>query len=352
MVAGTTVVRTPTGGSVTVKQGILRGVGPQGPVGPQGIKGEKGLTGPTGPPGAINDLNSYLVSTSTAPTSSDHWYDMAISQSAQNDLLVASTDPYGIQFKEAGTYLGVVIARWEPSAGSGSGGTASGSRSLRIADAGGNQLNDAAITVAAATSEPTIVVMPVLISPNPVSLYKLQGQSDDPVGACSVTYRAAWFVRVGAGPAGVAGPQGPAGQQGPQGQQGPTGNAGTGYSTGNALIGGGDSTANPGGTALATNDQGLHYPSGTQQPNIPYWMSRLAQDLEPLVVARYANATQRTTKRGSRSGGEITYLQDSGALMHQEIGGGDLSILRGFVSSSTPPSGAGAAAPGVLWIQL
>lgn len=345
------VVRMPNGSKVTVRSGVLRGAGPQGPMGPQGLQGPKGDTGLQGPPGTVNALRTVYSSSDGVATSSDKWYDVGLDVTATNDLMVASVDRFGLQFAQLGMYLIAGIARFEQRTGTEAGGSSSGSRRLQFVDATGVRLNDECQwAVAAAPSEPTIMLMFAVVEPDPSKKYKLQAQSDDTAGI-TLSTRMLTVVRVGSGPQGVAGPAGPVGSTGPQGPTGPTGSAGTGYATGDALIGGTDSTLDPGGTPRTTADQALRVPAGTQRPNVPYFISRLAQDLEPLLVARYASGTDRTAKRATRGAGEITVLSDTGVPNFREKNGNDNLLARVIVSAATPPSGSGQAAPGVLWVQ-
>jgi hypothetical protein len=347
----TQVTRLANGGSVSVRTGILRGSGPQGPMGPQGPAGTKGDKGDAGPAGSISALRSVLSSTSGVATSSDQWYPIGLPQTGVNDVLVPTADQFGIQFKETGLYIGFVVARFEQRTGTEAGGSSSGSRRLRFVDASGVRPNDECQWAGAASpSEPTIALMLFHIEPDPSQKYQLQAQSDDSSGI-TLSNRSMTFIRVGSGPQGVDGPPGPVGATGPQGPQGATGSAGTGYTTADALIGGTDSTLDPTGTVRTTADQGLRVPSGAQKPSVPYFLERLAKDLEPLIVSRYTSATDRNTRRATRTSGEITYLGDTGSLHFREKSGVDNLLARVFTSASAPPTGAGQAAPGVLWIQ-
>lgn len=351
----TQVVKVPSGGTVAVRSGLLRGAGPQGPMGPQGAKGDQGVVGVTGPPGTINDIRSDLSSTAAVATSSDKWYPAAFDAiGTHNDVLVPSVDGLNLQFKEAGSYVLVVIARFETTHGASSGGTSSGARKLHFVDASGNELNNSYVSVAAAGNEPTIAMLINVVSPDPSKFYHLEAQSRDDIGV-TLGNRTLTLIRVGSGPKGDAGPIGPVGSTGPQGAQGVAGSAGSGYAQYNLVAGGADTTVAPAGVAyLTTADQGIRYPNGLQLPATPYFMSRALQDLENRLVSRYTSAADRSTRRPTvnRVNGEVTYLDDTGSLQFREkIGGSDNNIARVIVSSTTPPSGGGQAAPGVLWIQ-
>ena len=346
------IVKIPNGGTIAVRTGVLRGAGPQGPMGPQGPKGDAGATGPQGPAGSINSLISRLSSSASLGVGFNAWYPATLDTRGQDDLLVSSNDGLNLQFKNSITALLVVIAKFETTRAPSSGGVAAGGRQLRFVDAGGNVLNGSQVSVEAAHNEPTWVVMMNVIQPDPSKFYHLEAQARDDLGV-TLSQRYCTIAQIGAGPPGPAGPQGPVGSTGPQGAQGPAGSAGSGYATYNAVISGsGDSTVAPAGVTYATTpDQGLRLPNGTQMPSTPYFMTRLAQDIEPLLVSRYASAAVRSSKRATRSAGEITYLADSGSLQFRELSGADNNIARVIVSTATPPSGSGQAAPGVIWIQ-
>lgn len=347
------VVVVPNGGTVRVTSGTLRGAGPQGPIGPQGPAGLQGPAGVQGPAGAINALMTRISSTSSVATSFDKWYPMALDTRGEDDLLVSGADPLNLQFESAMTVLMVGVVKWETTHSPSDGGTAAGARELRFVDASGAVLNNAEFHVEAAHNEPTMQVVVAVLQPDPSKFYHLEGISRDDIGV-NCTGRWFTFCQIGAGPVGPSGPIGPVGSTGPQGPTGPAGSAGSGYSSFNAVAAGSpDTTLAPSGVSyLTTSDQGLRTPTGTEAPNTPYFFTRLAQDLEPLLVARYASSADRGAKRGTRHPGEITYLGDTGKLQFRElVGGADNDIARVIVSSSAPPSGSGQAAPGVIWIQ-
>lgn len=355
MSSTTQIVKVPAGGSIAVRTGLLRGAGPQGPMGPQGPKGDTGVTGPTGPAGTINDIRSDLSSSAAVATSSDKWYPAAFDAiGAHNDVLVPSADGLNLQFKAAGSYVLVVIARFETTHGASSGGTSTGARKLHFVDSSGAELNNSYVSVGAAGNEPTIAMLVNVISPDPSKFYHLEAQSHDDIGV-TLGFRTLTLIRVGSGPKGDIGPVGPVGATGPQGAQGPAGSAGSGYATYNAVSGGADTTLVPTGVAyLTTPDQGLRTPTGTDLPATPYFIQRALMDVENRLVARYSSALDRTNRRptANRVAGEVTYLDDSGSLQFREkVGGADNNIARVIVSSTTPPSGGNQAAPGVLWIQ-
>lgn len=351
----TQVVPVGNGGTIAVRTGVLRGAGPQGPMGPQGLQGNPGPPGAQGPQGAINALMTKIDSTASVSTSYDKWYPMTMDSRGQDDLLVPGVDGLNLQFKNAINVLMVMVARFETTHAPSDGGTAAGGRMVHLVDASGAMLNNATVHVEAAHNEPTWLLLIAVIQPDPSKFYHFEGKSRDDIGV-NCTERHVTFVQIGAGPPGPVGPPGAVGSTGPQGATGPAGSAGSGYGSYNAVATGTpDTTIAPGGvTYLTTADQGIRTPSGTDLPATPYFLQRAVQDLEPLLVARYASVADRTSKRpnAGRHAGEVTYLDDSGSLQYREkVGGADNNIARLIVSASTPPSGAGQAAPGVIWAQ-
>lgn len=349
--SATQVVKVPSGGTLAVREGILRGAGPQGPMGPQGPAGQQGITGLQGPPGEVNQLKTQLSSSSAVATSFDHWYPMTLDTQVNNDLLV-STDGLNLQFTQAMDVLMVVIARFDTTHAPSDGGTAGGSRQLRFVDAGANVVNNSEVHVEAASNEPTFMMLFNVITVDPSKFYHLEGLSRDDIGV-TCSSRWATFYQIGAGPQGPQGPVGPVGSTGPQGATGATGSAGSGYASFNVVATGSpDTTLAPSGVTYITSaDQGLRTPTGTDLPSTPYFLSRLAKDIEPLLVSRYASSTDRSTKRPTRVFGEITTLNSTGAPYFREQSGNDNAIARVVTSSSAPPSGSGQAAPGVIWFQ-
>lgn len=345
-----------SGDTVQVRTGALQGAGPQGPIGPQGPSGNTGPMGPQGPVGSFTSLRTDLADTSAVAVAADHWYPASFGTApTQNDCLVvpAPWDGLNLQWKASGDYLVIVNGLFEPVSGVGDAGTdVSGTRRMRIVDSSGVVLGKLQVKAAAAEYGQTQVIMADVVRPDASKKYHLEVQAADTAGVTFDT-RSMTIIQVGAGPAGPAGPQGPVGATGPQGPTGATGSAGGGYSSYNALIGGGDSSAAPGGTTLTTADQALHYPGPTQTPSTPYFSKTLANDVEKLVVARYASLADLNAKRpaGGRAAGEFTYLGDTGTPQFRDRDGTDRMVARVVQSSATPPSGAGAAPPGVIWIQ-
>ena len=350
--SATQVVKVPNGGTIAVRTGLLRGAGPQGPMGPQGPAGPQGVGGIQGPAGQINALLTRLTSSAAVATSSDKWYPVTMDTRGQDDLLVPGNDGLNLQFQSAITCLLVAVVQFETTHAPSSGGVAGGARRLRWVDASGSVLNGTQFAVEAAHNEPTIAVMMNVISPDPSRFYHLEAQSRDDLGV-TVTNRYVTLIQVGAGPPGPLGPPGPVGSTGPQGATGAAGSASSGYGTYNAISAGSpDTTVAPANVAYLTSaDQGLRTPTGTTSPFTPYYLQRLALDIEPKLVSRYSTSAARSAARASRQPGEITYLNSTGAIYHRELNSTDLAIARVVQSSSAPPSGSGQASPGVIWIQ-
>ena len=351
------VLRAPNGSKVQVRTGVMRGVGPQGPIGPQGPAGAAGPAGPTGPPGTVNDVNTNTQSLAAVGVADDNWYDAAVGGlSPINNQVLSFIDDYQFQFKDPnGAYLVIVNTRYQPTHGTGVTGTSTGTRRCRIADAGGTQLGRLIDSIAAAPfGETAFAIADIIRNPDPSKIYKVQLRSHDDI-ATTNDLRNLQVIRIGSGPAGIAGPIGPAGATGPQGPTGPTGSAGGGYTTYNALIGGGDSSAAPpygsGSDWVRTTDQGIAYPRPNELPSTPFFLKRSLNDLEPKLVRRYTNSADRSAKRAAAAG-DVTYLGDTGQLQHREKSGTDLDIARVHVDSVAAPAGTGVAAPGALWVQV
>lgn len=348
------VVRMQNGDTVQVRTGVMQGAGPQGPVGPAGPAGTPGPIGPVGPAGSFTALRTDLVASSSVAVAADHWYPASMDTApTQNDCLVVPGpwDGLNLQWKVSGDFLVIVKGNFEPATGSGDTGTdVGGARRMRIVDASGVVLGNLQVKVAAAETGPTQIMMSDVVRPDASKKYHLEVEAADAVG---ITFdnRSITIIQVGAGPPGPSGPTGPVGATGPQGPTGPTGSAGTGYSSHDALIGGGDSSAAPAGTTLTTADQAVHYPARTQAPNEPYFLKLLANDIEKLVVSRYASAADLAAKRTTRSPGEFTYLTDVKTPQFRDGDNTDRMVARVVQSSAVPPGGAGAAPPGVIWIQ-
>jgi len=343
-VGGSSITRLRNGETVSVRTGVLRGAGPQGPMGPQGPAGPAGAQGVPGPMGQINDAMTRLTSTASVPLSNSQWYDMAIENVVLNEL-VDIVDAYSFKVSESGNYVVAISADFALPAGAGS-----GKRSIRLTNSAGavTYLTGYAEGVA---NDITVVRAADVLALDASVTYKVQGRTNDPLGAISCVARSVSLLRAGMGPAGPEGPEGPVGLTGPQGPAGPTGPPGTGYSSFNTLDVDGDATVVPAAGNNTTADQGVAYPSGTAKPKTVYYLRHLAEFFEKRIVARFATAAARTAARPAPAQGEVWTLVDTGAWYTREKNGSEPYLARVIVSSSAPPAGGGQAAPGVIWIQ-
>lgn len=340
------VVRLRNGESIVVRTGVLRGAGPMGPLGPRGVIGPAGPIGVKGDPGQVSDKALHLSSSSSISVSFDQWYDAPLEDIVE-DVGVLKTprpDVYSFSVIESGRYLVTMeITFAKPAA------NASGSRRVRLVDQAGIPMILEAVD--AALNEDTVVNVSYLVKLDPGRSYKLQLQARD-ASAVASTMRRIALERVGSGPQGIAGPLGPAGQTGPAGQVGAPGSSGTGYASFNALAGVADTELNPGGVQDLSTDQGLPTPDGTQKPYLPYFLRQLVLGIESRVVARYASAADRNTRRPTLVAGQVFVLQDTGVpyIVDKDL---SLKVLaRVVVTTSVPPTGAGAGTPGTIWAQV
>lgn len=66
---------------------------------------------------------------------------------------------------------------------------------------------------------------------------------------------------------------------------------------------------------FTTTNQGLRYPTSmTARALIPYYLQQIATTADTRVVQRFTDASDRSTKRNPASVGEVSYLQDTGGL--------------------------------------
>lgn len=340
--SATQVVRMPSGGTLSVRSGILRGAGPAGPQGPAGPRGERGLAGPEGPPGSINDYAGHLRSSAPSVVSDDQWYVLPIEDLVVGDVVEAAGD-YAFTPVESGKYLITAVVVFDAVVG----GSTTGTRTVRLVD----QANAPIATeweVPATVDGRTVVELVITEDLNPSFNYSLQAMATDTAGVTS-SLRDVRITRIGAGPPGPAGPKGPVGSTGPAGPQGAPGEAASGFSTFDAVTGGTDST---GAVAeLATADQALPHPAGTVAPHVPYFLRTLASSIERRLVSRFASAADRDARRATRNVGEIYVLTDTGVPYYREANGTETPLARVTLSTSAAPTGAGQATPGALWVQ-
>lgn len=341
------VVRTRSGQSLTVRQGIIRGAGPAGPEGRPGPRGLTGEPGPQGPPGVVNDIRGVLTSTSRVATSDDSWYQVVMENVTVSDALATAPNPYSFRVKETGTYMVQFTSEFDGVANTLDGAT----RTVRIVDQGDVELGSATVVAAPGAGVPTTVDFAFIEQLSPSSTYRILAQSNDNTGV-NIGDRRLVVLRVGSGPAGVAGPRGPVGTTGPPGPQGPPGAASAGFATYDAILGTGQNSETAVTPVNVTADQGVPYPDGLSKPSTPFFLKSLVDFLEKRIIARYASIADRNTRRATRSHGEIYTLLDTGRPIFVEKNGTEVVIARVIYSGSIPPSGANQAAPGMLWVQF
>jgi hypothetical protein len=312
-------------------------MGVQGPVGPAGPPG------PQGTPGAISDVYSQLSSTASVTLSSAGFTDMSLETQGVIDLITV-VDTYNFRVKVSGLYAIVANAVFAYTSG-----TASGQRAWQLVDAAGTVV--VSRSQSAVSNAITSIGGADIVTLDASKTYRMQGKTNDPVGAINCTSRLLTLARFGAGPVGPAGPQGVAGQTGPQGPQGIAGSAASGFATYNAVKGTGADTTTDGLNNTATADQIVPIPTGTSAPHTPFYFKTMAEYLEKRINARFASPTDRNTRRATRVQGEIYTMLDTGTWYVKEKNGNEEYLARVHYSASAPPTGTGQAAPGVIWIQ-
>lgn len=342
---GGTITRIRNGETVSVRTGVLRGAGPQGPMGLQGPAGPPGGIGPVGPMGSINDTTSHLTSTASTATSTAAWVDLPIETAVESTLLNTLTT-FTFKANSSGPHLVSISSNFAYG-----GGSANGHRSIRLVDAADAVVLES--TVDAVLNDLTKMTFSKTVTLDSSKVYRLQGRSQDVGGAINNLFRDVKILKVGAGPVGGAGPQGPVGPQGVQGIQGIPGSAASGFANFNDIQGAGaDTTIVPPANNNLTADQAVAYPSGTAQPKTPYYIRLLGEFFEKRIVARFASASDRNTRRPTRTQGEVYHLIDTGEyFVKEKVGGTETNLGRVIYSTGAPPGGSGQASPGVIWIQ-
>jgi hypothetical protein len=199
---------------------------------------------------------------------------------------------------------------------------------------------------AAGTTE---VSFPVVTHADASTTWQVRATTDGSADTVtSVTFDVA---RLGIGAVGATGPTGPNGTIGPTGPTGPvgaTGSAGGGYATYDAIALPADSDADP-ADGTTTPDQAIRIPQGTGKPASPFWLKTIVQAIEKLVVARYADATARSSARAARTEGEVTYLNGTNSLQVYD-GAADQNIAQLVVGTAAP--GATVYPPGTIYVQV
>jgi hypothetical protein len=339
-------VRLRTGGVLQVRSGTLKGAGPIGPTGPA-VTGPTGPIGPTGPAGAIGDATGRAtMSTPNAVSSVSSpdtcTFDTNVATGASGNPLNWASNHFDFNVTQTGAYAMTVTAIFASGVG------ATGRRRIGLYAAGSDTPTYFA-EQPANTAGATIVEFTVVGHVDTATTWRVRASTDG--SADSVTSVVFDVARLGTGPAGATGPTGATGAQGPTGPTGPvgaTGSSGSGYTTFDALSSPADSDANP-ADGTTTPDQGVPIPQGTGKPTLPYWIKTAVQFLEKLVVARYADATARSSARGTRAEGEVSYLTSTNSLWLYD-GVGDVTVAQLVVGTASP--GAGTYPPGTIYVQV
>jgi hypothetical protein len=355
----TSLVRLVNGGTIQIREGILRGVGPVGPKGDQGdigppmtlrgsvetssqlptsaVRGDAYLADDTGhlwfwnhdlvPPrwvdagqwrGERGDLQSpgarFVNAAFTGTVTGASWSTLALGAPDYNDIqdlgtaqttvvTKANDTEFEINHPVVGT-AGQYQVTVELSLTNGAGSTA-GWRMLGLYRNGVlysqsglyESGNDGTTVFLALTTQ--------VRATTDKDRWSIRVLPNDTFPHTPV--RLVWVVsRLGGG----MGPQGTQGVQGPkgdQGIQGPQGAPQDGFASYDAVTGGGrDSSTNPGGTGDTTAEQGFPVPGKTQRPHTPYFVRQLATALERYVVARFPTMAA-ISARASAEEGELVY---------------------------------------------
>lgn len=404
------IVRLVNGGTIAVREGVLRGVGPEGPSGPQGppgtattirgrvanqaslpsvgTQGDGYIADDTGylwvwqadlvPPrfenagkivGPAGDLQSpgasFLYSTTqTVPGTS--WQTLTFGASTTftyNDVQVLTTGNLSVctkvnstQFKvnhpvsgSTGMYLMTAEVTYTNGAGSVAGDRTIGwfkNGTLQRSQQVYDAGNDGSTGNASITRQ---------FQTNSSDLWTVGWLANDTANS-SVNSVRITISRIGGG-IGPTGPQGIQGAVGPAGPQGLTGSAGGGYATMDALTGSGfDADADPGGTYGATTEQGFPYPTGAQRPHIPWFMKKLVETLERYVVARL-DTPFHIQSRTNVDPGEFFYSKSlsstGGRGLYVVTANSPLTIEKVAMvqMGTTDISGTAPAANGVIYLK-
>lgn len=341
------IVKLSTGGTVVVKTGVMRDLGPQGPVGPQGAQGPKGDPGPQGPAGAVDDARTKLSATSALSTSASGWTALTWDAPAPADNEVLSLDGgltgQTVRISSVYALAGSVTFAKPPSF------DASGAREIGLFLGGASEPTQR-VALPAVPNGSTTLPFAFVVDAATTEIWTLKVRSSDTV-SIAVGSRVARWARFGIGPAGPDGPTGPAGPVGPQGPAGPTGSASSGFVDFDALSPDVTSseTAPTVATTVTTADQALPYPARTAGPAVPYFLKVLSEFIEKRLVARFTNSSDLASKRPSKSAGEVYHLaSDGGIYIVDSAGTGQLLAQVRISTSNAPTSGTYPA--GTLWV--
>ena len=215
----TSVASLPNGGSLQIRSGVLRGIGPSGPIGAQGIPGPAGPAGPLNP---IFQVWSQVSGNGTAGYNT--WAPLGVGQTIISNVSGSSTlattwsssasvgtttGTYAFQVATSGVYMVKATATFTAAST-----PAAGRRELAFLNntvgTGTSAAVEPPVGVAAVTNADTEVSAVWFTSLSSTANYSLCARVNDSantaVGACSLT-----IALVGAG---QQGPSGPTGAQG------------------------------------------------------------------------------------------------------------------------------------------
>lgn len=354
----TQLIRLVNGGTVQVREGILRGVGPVGPEGPEGpagsattIRGSLSLIADlpaagsqgdayvveedqhlwvwnadlvpprwvdagqiVGPPGDLQSPGARFVNSAMGTVPGTSWQVLDLGTLEYNDVQSFSGGDVTVVTKVNDTEFGVnhpvpgttgqYMMTAEVTITTSAGSTA-GWRIIGLFKNGTLQAQQGVYDPGADNTAVSFSVSTQQRSTTDADRYTVRILANDsfPVTVDSL---AVTISRLGGG-VGPEGPQGPEGAQGPQGVQGPAGAAQDGFADYDAVTGGGrDSSSDPGGTGDTTAEQAFPVPGKTQRPHTPFFLKQLATALERYVVGRFADFTDMTS-RASSDPGEVMY---------------------------------------------
>lgn len=225
------VVKIASGETVSVRTGVLQGIGaqgPTGPVGPQGLQGIQGETGPVGPMGQIDQSSTEIVASTTTSVGADTDTLVSFTTTTRDELaMVTSSTTFTapstmdlwfsgwVQFGMPGdapdTFRRVRIITNQPSAGT----------------------ILTSVTLPACIEFPTDIVFSTTTRAIGGQTFNIQVRHSDTLSV-GITAGRLSIYRVGSGPQGIQGPignTGPVGPAGPTGPTGATGSAGSGFAT-------------------------------------------------------------------------------------------------------------------------
>ena len=227
----TQVVKVASGETISVRTGVLQGIGaqgPTGPVGPQGIQGIQGEQGEVGPMGQIDQLNSEVEVNSTTSVGADTDTLVSFASTIRDELgLVTSSTTF-----TAPSTMDLFFMCWISfSLPADSPDTFRRVRLITNQPSAGTILSST--TVPAAIEMPTDLTFCTTTRAIGGQTFNIQVRHSDTLSVGISSGRLAIY-RIGSGPQGIQGPignTGPVGPAGPTGPTGPTGSAGSGFAT-------------------------------------------------------------------------------------------------------------------------